>query len=138
VERRAGDRLRESYRWPNRGGSPLQIASLALSTPWRDVYAADGVAQETAVHTHVSASGAQAWTLAKPMHGQGPLLGLVVREGSWPGSRTRRPSWPPPSPPSPSPSWPPWSGPRSTSSPDPLDNDQDWALAYALRSGLVP
>ena len=22
--------------------------------------------------------------------------------------------------------------------PDPLDNDQDWALVYALRSGLVP
>jgi hypothetical protein len=82
VERRAGDRLRESYRWTNRGGSPLRITSLALSTPWRDVYAADGVAQETAVHAHVSASGAQAWTLAKPMHGQGPLLGLVVREGA--------------------------------------------------------
>jgi hypothetical protein len=82
VERRAGDRLRESYRWTNRGGSPLRITSLTLSTPWRDVYAADGVAQETAVHAHVSASGAQAWTLAKPMHGQGPLLGLVVREGA--------------------------------------------------------
>jgi hypothetical protein len=82
VERRAGERLRESYRWTNRGGSPLRITSLALSTPWREVYAADGVAQETAVHAHVSASGAQAWTLAKPMHGQGPLLGLVVREGA--------------------------------------------------------
>jgi hypothetical protein len=82
VERRAGDRLRETYRWANTGHIPLQITSLAVSTPWRDVYAADGVAHETAVHAHVSASGAQAWALAKPMHGQGPLLGLTVREGA--------------------------------------------------------
>jgi hypothetical protein len=82
VHREAGDRLRETYRWSNRGDTPLRITSLALSTPWRDVYAADGVAQETAVHAHVSATGAQAWTLAKPMHGQGPYLGLVVREGA--------------------------------------------------------
>jgi hypothetical protein len=141
-----------------------------VSTPWRDVYAADGVAQETAVHAHLSATGAQAWALAKPMHGQGPFLGLTVREGavraysvearnqftgsnvrghlllhvtdharhpqafggqpaltlargrptgssgSWPGSRTRRPSWPWPSPPWPSPTWPRWSGPRCGSS----------------------
>ena len=82
VERRAGDRLRETYRWANTGDSPLRITSLALSTPWRDVYAADGVAHETAVHAHLSASGAQAWALAKPMHGRGPLLGLTVREGA--------------------------------------------------------
>jgi hypothetical protein len=81
VERRAGDRLRETYRWANTGDSPLRITSLAVSTPWRDVYAADGVAQETAVHAHLSATGAQAWALAKPMHGQGPFLGLTVREG---------------------------------------------------------
>jgi hypothetical protein len=82
VERRAGDRLRETYRWANTGDTPLEITSLAVSTPWRDVYAADGVAQETAVHAHLSASGAQAWALAKPMHGQGPFLGLTVREGA--------------------------------------------------------
>ena len=84
VHREVGDRLRETYRWSNRGDTPLRITSLALSTPWRDVYAADGVARETAVHAHVSATGAQAWTLAKPMHGQGPYLGLVVREGAVP------------------------------------------------------
>jgi hypothetical protein len=82
VHRKAGDRLRETYRWANSGDTPLRITSLALSTPWRDMYAADGVAQKTAVHAHVNATGAQAWTLAKPMHGQGPLLGLVVREGA--------------------------------------------------------
>jgi hypothetical protein len=82
VERRAGDRLRESYRWTNTGDTPLEITSLAVSTPWRDVYAADGVAHETAVHAHLSATGAQAWALAKPMGGQGPFLGLTVREGA--------------------------------------------------------
>jgi hypothetical protein len=82
VDRRAGDRLRETYRWANTGDSPLEITSLAVSTPWRDVYAADGVAHETAVHAHLSATGAQAWALAKPMHGQGPFLGLTVREGA--------------------------------------------------------
>jgi hypothetical protein len=35
VERRAGDRLRETYRWANTGGTPLRITSLAVSTPWR-------------------------------------------------------------------------------------------------------
>ena len=82
VERRAGGRLREAYRWANTGDTPLEITSLAVSTPWRDVYAADGVAHETAVHAHLSATGAQAWVLAKPMHGQGPFLGLTVREGA--------------------------------------------------------
>ena len=78
VEREAGDRLREAYRWANTGDTPLEITSLAVSTPWRDVYAAGGVAQETAVHAHLSATGAQAWALAKPRHGQGPFLGLTV------------------------------------------------------------
>lgn len=82
VERQAGDRLRETYRWANTGDGPLRITSLAVSTPWRDVYAADGVAHGTAVHAHLSATGAQAWALAKPMHGRGPFLGLTVREGA--------------------------------------------------------
>jgi hypothetical protein len=42
VERRAGDRLRETYRCANTGDGPLRITSLAVSTPWRDVYAAEG------------------------------------------------------------------------------------------------
>ena len=82
MERQAGDRLRETYRWANTGDNPLRITSLAVSTPWRDVYAADGVAHGTAVHAHLSATGAQAWALAKPMHGRGPFLGLTVREGA--------------------------------------------------------
>ncbi len=81
VQRIAGDQLVETYRWTNTGDDQLQIGSLALSTPWRDVYEARGRAHETAVHAHISATGAQAWVLARPMHGGGPLLGLIVRQG---------------------------------------------------------
>jgi hypothetical protein len=81
VQRTAGDQLLETYRWTNTGDDELQIGSLALSTPWRDVYEARGRAHETAVHAHISATGAQAWVLARPMHGGGPLLGLIVRQG---------------------------------------------------------
>ena len=81
VQRIAGDQLVETYRWTNTGDDQLQIGSLALSTPWRDVYEARGRAHETAVHAHISATGAQAWVLARPMYGGGPLLGLIVRQG---------------------------------------------------------
>jgi hypothetical protein len=81
VQRTAGDQLVESYRWTNTSENDLKISSLAVSTPWRDVYEAGGLAQETAVHAHISATGAQAWVLARPMHGRGPLLGLIVRQG---------------------------------------------------------
>ncbi len=81
VERSGGDQFRESYRWTNIGEAPVKITSLAVSTPWRDVYEAEGAAQRSAVHAHLSATGCQAWVLAKPMHGRGPFLGLVVTEG---------------------------------------------------------
>lgn len=81
VERSGGDHFRESYRWRNTGNAQVKITSLAVSTPWRDVYESEGVAHETAVHAHISATGAQAWVLVKPMHGRAPFLGLTVREG---------------------------------------------------------
>jgi hypothetical protein len=81
VERTGGDRFREAYRWNNTGNRPVQITSLAVSTPWRDIYESGEVVNKAAIHAHMSASGAQAWVLAKPMHGRAPFLGLILRQG---------------------------------------------------------
>ncbi|SDE35664.1 hypothetical protein [Auraticoccus monumenti] len=79
--RRFGERARETYELTNEGGMPLRVGSLAISTPWRDLYGSARDCLEHAVHAHIHTGGSDAWVWAVPMSGAGPGLGLRVTEG---------------------------------------------------------
>ncbi|MBT0771579.1 hypothetical protein KIH74_21755 [Kineosporia sp. J2-2] len=78
----SGDVLTETYRWTNTGTELLDVTGLGITVPLRDVYESAAQAVESAVHAHVWTGGQWAWVLARPMSGQGPVLGLVVRTGA--------------------------------------------------------
>lgn len=82
VTRRGGAELAEAYELWNRGAAPVEVRSLAISTPWRDVYDSAQDSLERACHAHVWIGGSWAWVLAEPMDGLGPVLGLTLREGA--------------------------------------------------------
>jgi hypothetical protein len=81
VGRRFGDQWTETYELRNTGTSPTTIGSLAVSTPYRDVYTSSRESLTGAVHAHVWTGGADAWVWAVPMDGCGPGLGLQLTEG---------------------------------------------------------
>ncbi len=79
VERRFGATWVERY--VVRCTSGVVMRSLGIYTPWRDVYASAADALARGVHAHVWPGGGHAFTLAQPMAGGGPVLGLRVRAG---------------------------------------------------------
>ena len=81
VTRELGPAWRERYALRNATRRPVSVTSLGISTPWRDVYASAADALSRAVHAHVHAGGAYSYTLAEPMDGAGPVLGLRLLEG---------------------------------------------------------
>ncbi|MEU8221130.1 hypothetical protein [Kribbella sp. NPDC048915] len=81
VGRRFGEQWTETYELRNVGAEPVEIGSLAISTPYRDVYASSHESLTGAVHAHVWTGGADAWVWAVPMDGSGPGLGLQLQEG---------------------------------------------------------
>jgi hypothetical protein len=81
VRRQIGDCLTESYELSNVSRGPVTVGSLAVSTPWRDVYFSAIDSLRRAVHAHVWTGGSDSWVWAVPMDGTGPGLGLVVTEG---------------------------------------------------------
>lgn len=81
IRRRGGDVWTETYELRNDTDDELGIGSIAVSTPWRDVYAASRESLGRAVHAHVWTGGAHSWTWAVPMDGSGPGLGLRLTEG---------------------------------------------------------
>ncbi|MFI6900931.1 hypothetical protein ACIBKY_06710 [Nonomuraea sp. NPDC050394] len=83
IDRTTGDdALTETYTWLNTRDSPLTLGSLAISLPIRDVYDDAEDALTRACHAHVWTGGAWSWALAQPMSGEGPVLGMIVREGA--------------------------------------------------------
>ncbi|WP_337060644.1 hypothetical protein [Kineococcus sp. G2] len=82
VERRGGERLRETYVLRNTTTEPVTVTGVGIQVPFADVYHDARTALETAVHAHVFTGGSWAWVLAQPMSGTGRCLGLVVRQGS--------------------------------------------------------
>ncbi|NEG78107.1 hypothetical protein GFD22_03815 [Bifidobacterium avesanii] len=74
--------LRERYVWRNVAGRPVRITGLGVQTPWNDRYPGARQSLAQCVNAHVFAGGEGAWTLAVPMSGEGPRLGLVVHEGA--------------------------------------------------------
>ena len=76
--RRAARRrqLDRDYELRNVSDEPVTVGSLAISTPWRDVYVSSRDSLRRAVHAHVWTGGADSWVWAVPMDGSGPGLGL--------------------------------------------------------------
>ncbi|NUR99496.1 MAG: hypothetical protein HOV67_30090, partial [Kribbellaceae bacterium] len=81
VGRRFGEQWTETYELRNVGSSPIELGSVAVSTPYRDVYASSRESLTGSVHAHVWTGGADAWVWAVPMDGSGPGLGLQLKEG---------------------------------------------------------
>jgi hypothetical protein len=81
VGRRFGDQWTETYELRNVSDEPSEIGSLAVSTPYRDVYTSSRESLTGSVHAHVWTGGADAWVWAVPMDGSRPGLGLQVKEG---------------------------------------------------------
>lgn len=81
VGRRFGERWTETYELRNPSDAPVELGSVAISTPYRDVYTSSRESLTGAVHAHVWTGGADAWVWAVPMDGSGPGLGLQLKEG---------------------------------------------------------
>ncbi|HET6740890.1 MAG TPA: hypothetical protein VFH76_18220, partial [Kribbella sp.] len=81
VGRRFGEQWTETYELRNTGDTPVELGSVAISTPYRDVYTSSRESLSGAVHAHVWTGGADAWVWATPMDGSGPGLGLQLKEG---------------------------------------------------------
>jgi hypothetical protein len=71
----------EGYELRNVSDEPITIGSLAMSTPWRDLYSSSRESLQRAVHAHVWTGGADSWVWAVPMDGSGPGLGLQLTGG---------------------------------------------------------
>jgi hypothetical protein len=81
VGRRFGEQWTETYEIRNTGAAPVEVGSIAISTPYRDIYRSSRESLSGAVHAHVWTGGADAWVWAVPMDGSGPGLGLQLKEG---------------------------------------------------------
>jgi hypothetical protein len=81
VIRRFGKRWTESYEFTNTRGTSLEIGSLAISTPFRDVYQSAADSLHKACHAHIWTGGAHSNVWAVPMSGRMPGLGLRLTEG---------------------------------------------------------
>jgi hypothetical protein len=81
VTRSVADNWSESYELCNSSEKAVTVGSLAISTPWRDVYQSSHDSLSNAVHAHVWTGGAESWVWAVPMDGSRPGLGLQLIDG---------------------------------------------------------
>jgi hypothetical protein len=81
VGRRFGEQWTETYELRNTSRDAIDLGSVAISTPYNDVYTSSRDSLTGAVHAHVWTGGADAWVWAVPMDGSGPGLGLQLKEG---------------------------------------------------------
>ncbi|MFI5713759.1 hypothetical protein [Kribbella sp. NPDC051620] len=81
VGRRFGEHWTETYEVRNIAGDPVELGSLGISTPYRDLYSSSRESLNEAVHAHIWTGGADSWVWAQPMDGSGPGLGLQLTEG---------------------------------------------------------
>jgi hypothetical protein len=81
VGRRFGKQWTETYELRNTSRDPIDLGSVAISTPYNDVYTSSRESLTRAVHAHVWTGGADAWVWAVPMDGSSPGLGLQLKEG---------------------------------------------------------
>ncbi|GAA3564670.1 hypothetical protein [Kribbella ginsengisoli] len=81
VGRRFGEHWTETYEVRNIADEPVELGSLGVSTPYRDLYSSSRESLNQAVHAHLWTGGADSWVWAQPMDGSGPGLGLQLTEG---------------------------------------------------------
>lgn len=81
VGRRFGDHWTETYEVRNTAAEAIELGSLGISTPYRDLYSSSRESLDNAVHAHIWTGGADSWAWAQPMDGSGPGLGLQLMEG---------------------------------------------------------
>ena len=94
VERRFGSTWTETYALCNAGPQPITLGSLAISTPWRDLYNSARECLTGACSAHLWTGGSLAYVGAAPMNGQPPILGLTLERGElWSYSVESRNAW---------------------------------------------
>ncbi|SIS11096.1 hypothetical protein [Microbacterium sp. RURRCA19A] len=82
VTRRViGECLRETFELRNDGSRAIDVSTVGVSTPFRDVYEADGGALARGNHVHVWTGGSDSWVLARPMSGADDVLALTLTRG---------------------------------------------------------
>ena len=81
VSRRVKESWIETYALRNTAPVTVSVGSVAVSTPWRDVYWSARNSLQEAVHAHLWTGGSDAWVWAAPMDGTGPGIGLVLTDG---------------------------------------------------------
>lgn len=81
VVRQFGERWIERYTFTNQRDLPLTIGSLAISTPFRDVYHSAKESLSGNCHAHIWTGGSHSYIWAIPMSGRTPALGLKLTRG---------------------------------------------------------
>ncbi|HEX3813529.1 MAG TPA: hypothetical protein VHX59_11865 [Mycobacteriales bacterium] len=81
VQRRFGTTWSERYRLTNASPAAVTVGTLAISTPFRDVYRGSAESLSGACHAHIWTGGADSYVWAVRMDGQGPGLGLRLTDG---------------------------------------------------------
>src|SRR5882757_1399026 len=81
ARRRFGERWTERYRFTNNSGKAVAVGTLAISTPFRDVYRDAASSLSGACHAHIWTGGADSYVWAIRMDGCGPGLGLALTAG---------------------------------------------------------
>ena len=82
IERRIGGTWTESYVLRNDGDRPRELRTVGVYAPLRDVCHSAADALQRAVLAHVWTGGSDAWVVAQPMDGGGPVLALHTTAGA--------------------------------------------------------
>jgi len=86
--------LEERYRLTNVGDDAVEVGSLGISVPFRDVYPSAVECHQSAFHAHLWTGGANSWAWATRMNGDGTGWGLDLLEGElWSYSVESREHW---------------------------------------------
>ncbi|MFV0428517.1 MAG: hypothetical protein ACK5KO_03675 [Arachnia sp.] len=81
VQREALERFRETIRIRNTSTATVEISTLGMSVPVRDVYTSAEDALRSAVHAHIWPGGSHGYLVAQPMGGDGAVLSLLLERG---------------------------------------------------------
>lgn len=87
VSRTFGAQWTETYTLTNIGNASeddkqaVELISLGISTPFRDLYTSAQESLSSHCHAHIWTGGAHSYVWAWPMSGKGPGLGLALTQG---------------------------------------------------------
>ncbi|GCE31623.1 hypothetical protein KDA_71070 [Dictyobacter alpinus] len=81
VSRLFGQHWSETYTLTNTGTTNVDLTSVGISTPFRDLYTSAQESLSGHCHAHIWTGGAYSYAWAWPMRGTGPGLGLALTQG---------------------------------------------------------